>query len=137
MKFGDSKNPLLISVRSGARISMPGMMDTILNLGLGEKTLKGLIDKSGDERFVYDSYRRFVQMYSDVVLGVSREKMEERISERKAQKGSGWTPSLPAKTGRNSFPNSRVSSKRRRAKISRKTRKNSSGAPSERSSNPG
>ena len=87
MKFGDPQNPLLISVRSGARISMPGMMDTILNLGLGEKTIRGLIEKSGDERFVYDSYRRFVQMYSDVVLGVSREKMEERISEKKTRKG--------------------------------------------------
>ena len=68
--FGDPKNPLLLSIRSGARISMPGMMDTILNLGLSEKTVKGLIAKSGDERFAYDSYRRFVQMYSDVVLGV-------------------------------------------------------------------
>jgi pyruvate,orthophosphate dikinase len=86
-KFGDPKNPFLLSVRSGARVSMPGMMDTILNLGLNEKTVNGLITNSGDERFAYDSYRRFIQMYADVVLGVEREKMEERISERKRQKG--------------------------------------------------
>ena len=86
-KFGDAKNPLLLSVRSGARVSMPGMMDTILNLGINDKTVEGLIEKSGDARFAYDSYRRFAQMYSDVVLGVSREKMEERIAERKQQKG--------------------------------------------------
>ncbi|MBZ0200553.1 MAG: pyruvate, phosphate dikinase [Ignavibacteriaceae bacterium] len=69
-KFGDSKNPLLLSVRSGARASMPGMMDTILNLGLNDVTVKGLIDKTNNPRFAYDSYRRFVQMYGDVVLGL-------------------------------------------------------------------
>lgn len=67
-KFGDAKNPLLVSCRSGARVSMPGMMDTVLNIGLNEATLKGLIDKTGNERFAWDSYRRFVQMYGDVVL---------------------------------------------------------------------
>jgi pyruvate,orthophosphate dikinase len=86
-KFGDPQNPLLLSVRSGARISMPGMMDTILNLGLNDKTVQGLIAKSGDGRFAYDSYRRFVQMYGDVVLGVDRKQMEERIDERKNRKG--------------------------------------------------
>jgi len=69
-KFGDAKNPLLVSVRSGARASMPGMMDTILNLGLNDTTVKGLIKKTNNPRFVYDSYRRFVQMYGDVVLGL-------------------------------------------------------------------
>lgn len=69
-KFGDPKNPLLVSVRSGARISMPGMMDTILNLGLNDVTVQGLIEKTGNPRFAYDSYRRFVQMYGDVVLGL-------------------------------------------------------------------
>ena len=69
-KFGDEKNPLLVSVRSGARASMPGMMDTILNLGLNDSTVQGLIRKTGTERFVWDSYRRFVQMYGDVVLGL-------------------------------------------------------------------
>src|SRR5271166_4874391 len=67
-KFGDPKNPLLVSCRSGARVSMPGMMDTVLNIGLNEATLRGLIDKTGNERFAWDSYRRFVQMYGDVVL---------------------------------------------------------------------
>jgi pyruvate,orthophosphate dikinase len=67
-KFGDAKNPLLVSCRSGARVSMPGMMDTVLNIGLNEATLRGLIDKTGNERFAWDSYRRFVQMYGDVVL---------------------------------------------------------------------
>src|SRR5438552_17581247 len=69
-KFGDPKNPLLVSCRSGARVSMPGMMDTVLNIGLNENTLRGLIDKTGNERFGWDSYRRFVQMYGDVVLGL-------------------------------------------------------------------
>src|SRR5438132_11268614 len=69
-KFGDPKNPLLVSCRSGARVSMPGMMDTVLNIGLNEATLRGLIEKTGNERFAWDSYRRFVQMYGDVVLGL-------------------------------------------------------------------
>jgi len=69
-KFGDPKNPLLVSVRSGARISMPGMMDTVLNIGLNDQTIQGLIAKTGNERFAYDSYRRFVNMYADVVMGV-------------------------------------------------------------------
>src|SRR4051812_41788144 len=76
-KFGDPKNPLLVSVRSGARASMPGMMDTILNLGLNDKTAAGLAAKSGNERFAYDSYRRFVAMYGDVVLGLKPEKKED------------------------------------------------------------
>jgi pyruvate,orthophosphate dikinase len=69
-KFGDPKNPLLVSVRSGARASMPGMMDTILNLGLNDRTVEGLIAKTGNPRFAYDCYRRFVAMYGDVVLGL-------------------------------------------------------------------
>src|SRR5438067_1585978 len=69
-KFGDPKNPLLVSCRSGARVSMPGMMDTVLNIGLNESSLRGLIEKTGNERFAWDSYRRFVQMYGDVVLGL-------------------------------------------------------------------
>jgi len=76
-KFGDAKNPLLVSCRSGARVSMPGMMDTVLNIGLNEGTLRGLIDKTGNERFGWDSYRRFVQMYGDVVLGLKPESKEE------------------------------------------------------------
>ena len=76
-KFGDPENPLLVSVRSGARVSMPGMMDTVLNLGLNAQTVKGLIKKSGNERFGWDSYRRFVQMYGDVVLGLKPESKDE------------------------------------------------------------
>jgi len=72
-RFGDAANPLLVSVRSGARVSMPGMMDTVLNLGLNDETVQGLAHSSGDERFAYDSYRRFVAMYGDVVLGLKRE----------------------------------------------------------------
>src|SRR5205085_11255406 len=76
-KFGDAKNPLLVSCRSGARVSMPGMMDTVLNIGLNENTLRGLIEKTGNERFAWDSYRRFVQMYGDVVLGLKPEDKKE------------------------------------------------------------
>ncbi|MBN1340521.1 MAG: pyruvate, phosphate dikinase [Bacteroidales bacterium] len=76
MKFGDDKNPLLLSVRSGARASMPGMMDTVLNLGLNEKAVEGLAKKTGNDRFAWDSYRRFVQMFGDVVLGMKPESKE-------------------------------------------------------------
>ncbi len=86
-KFGDPENPLLLAVRSGARVSMPGMMDTVLNLGLNDTTLQGLIKKSGNERFAYDSYRRFIQMYSNVVLGVDHDHFEQLIDEKKKEKG--------------------------------------------------
>ncbi len=78
-KFGDAADPLLVSVRSGARVSMPGMMDTVLNLGLNDETVKGLASASGDERFAWDSYRRFIQMYSDVVLGVDHYLFEDAL----------------------------------------------------------
>lgn len=81
--FGDVRNPLLVSVRSGAAISMPGMMDTILNLGLNEDTIRGIIEKSGDERFAYDSYRRFIQMFSNVVLGIKGDLFEGILDEIK------------------------------------------------------
>ena len=86
-KFADPNDPLLFSVRSGARISMPGMMDTVLNLGLNDETVKGLAKASGDERFAYDSYRRFLQMYSDVVLGVKHENFEHALTALKDKKG--------------------------------------------------
>jgi len=82
-KFGSSENPLLLSVRSGARVSMPGMMDTVLNLGLNDETVQGLATQSGDERFAYDSYRRFIQMYGDVVLGVDHHEFEDVIERYK------------------------------------------------------
>ena len=86
-KFGDPKNPLLVSVRSGARASMPGMMDTILNLGLNDITVQGVIEQSRDERFAYDAYRRFVQMYSDVVMGMSKETLEHLLEHKKEERG--------------------------------------------------
>ena len=93
LRFGDPTNPLLLSVRSGARASMPGMMDTILNLGLNDEVVEGLIKKTGNERFAYDSYRRFVQMYGDVVMGMKPQNKEDIdpfeaiIDEVKAQRG--------------------------------------------------
>ena len=81
--FGDSKNPLLVSVRSGARASMPGMMDTVLNLGLNDQTVDALATQSGDRRFAFDSYRRFITMYSDVVLGIEHHHFEEILEEHK------------------------------------------------------
>jgi len=86
-KFADPADPLLFSVRSGARVSMPGMMDTVLNLGLNDETVKGLIARSGSERFSYDSYRRLVQMYGDVVMGVSGESFEHAIDAIKKERG--------------------------------------------------
>ena len=86
-KFGDTKNPLLLSVRSGARVSMPGMMDTILNLGLNDKTVKGLAKKTSNGRFANDSYRRFIQMYGNVVMGVKSYHFEELIENYKLTKG--------------------------------------------------
>ncbi|HZP76660.1 MAG TPA: pyruvate, phosphate dikinase [Pseudolabrys sp.] len=85
--FGDEKNPLLVSVRSGARASMPGMMDTVLNLGLNDRTVEALAAKSGDRRFAYDSYRRFITMYSDVVLGVEHHHFEELLDYLKEREG--------------------------------------------------
>ena len=85
--FGDKKNPLLVSVRSGARVSMPGMMDTVLNLGLNDETVQGLYKKTNNEKFAYDSYRRFIQMYSNVVLGVDHHNFEDLIEKYKLTKG--------------------------------------------------
>lgn len=86
-KFGDRENPLLVSVRSGARASMPGMMDTILNLGINDVVAATIAEKTGNERFAYDSYRRFIQMFADVVKGLSKKRFEEIIDEVKAEKG--------------------------------------------------
>ncbi len=87
LRFGDSEKPLLVSVRSGARVSMPGMMDTVLNLGLNDETVLGLERSSGDPRFAWDSYRRFIQMYGSVVLGVSHHRFEEIIEDVKNEMG--------------------------------------------------
>ena len=86
-KFGSTENPLLVSVRSGARVSMPGMMDTILNLGLNDDAVKGLAKRTGDERFAYDSYRRFIQMFSEIVMGIPHKVFEELLDTKKKEKG--------------------------------------------------
>ena len=100
--FGDAKNPLLVSVRSGARASMPGMMDTVLNLGLNDKTVEALAELSGDRRFAYDSYRRFITMYSDVVLGFEHHHFEEILDTFKDSQGlHARHRSRPATTGSN------------------------------------
>src|SRR6202030_4034338 len=85
--FGDTTNPLLVSVRSGARASMPGMMDTVLNLGLNDLTVEALARQSGDRRFAYDSYRRFITMYSDVVLGIEHHQFEDILDDIKDRAG--------------------------------------------------
>ena len=87
MGFGDAENPLLVAVRSGAKASMPGMMDTVLNLGLNERTLQGLIKKTGNGRFAYDAYRRFITMFGSIVLGIKREKFERLLENAKAERG--------------------------------------------------
>lgn len=95
-KFGDASNPLLVSVRSGARVSMPGMMDTVLNLGLNDETVEGLASGSDNPRFAWDSYRRFIQMYSDVVLGVDHYHFEELIEIHKEELGVDLDTDLTA-----------------------------------------
>ena len=95
-KFGDKTNPLLVSVRSGARASMPGMMDTVLNLGLNDETVEGLAIRSGDARFAYDSYRRFIQMYGQVVLGVEHHLFEEILEDHKLDTGAHLDTDLTA-----------------------------------------
>ena len=95
-KFGDTANPLLVSCRSGAKFSMPGMMDTVLNIGLNDETAKGMVKLTGNERFVYDSYRRLIQMFGSVVLGISDEAFEEPMDEFKAQKGAKADTDLTA-----------------------------------------
>ena len=94
--FGDVQNPLLVSVRSGSRASMPGMMDTVLNLGLNDQTVEGLAARSGDRRFAYDTYRRFIQMYADVVLGLDHELFEEILENYKGLKGFEYDTELGA-----------------------------------------
>ena len=95
-KFGDPKNPLLVSVRSGARFSMPGMMDTILNLGLNDRTVQGLGKKTKNERFAYESYRRFLMMFSDVVLGIDKENFEDIFDQGKRERGAASDIDLKA-----------------------------------------
>ncbi len=95
-RLGDRNDPLLVSVRSGAAASMPGMMDTILNLGLNDETVSGLINKTGNERFCYDSYRRFIQMFGDVVMGVEHHLFEEILQRVKIEKRIKFDTDLSA-----------------------------------------
>jgi pyruvate, orthophosphate dikinase len=108
-RFGAAEgSPLLVSVRSGAAVSMPGMMDTILNLGLNDQTVEALARESGDERFAFDSYRRFVQMYGNVVLGIHGERFESLLEESEAgARRSRRTPSWRRLTCGSSWPSSR------------------------------
>ena len=99
-RFGDPWSPLLVSVRSGARVSMPGMMDTVLNLGLNDETVEGLVRQARDERFAYDSYRRFIQMYGDVVLGVEHHNFEEILELHKEDRGVTLDTELTAEDWR-------------------------------------
>jgi pyruvate,orthophosphate dikinase len=95
-KLGDSSDPLLVSVRSGAKFSMPGMMDTVLNLGLNDKSVVGIAKNSGDERFAYDSYRRFIAMYGRIVLGIEGEKFEHSLEDVKHRTNSKTDADIPA-----------------------------------------
>ncbi len=94
LKFGDAENSLLVSVRSGARVSMPGMMDTVLNIGLNDASVKGLVEKTRNERFAYDCYRRFIQMFGDVVLGLDREEFEKILESKKKERGVNYDTQL-------------------------------------------
>src|SRR4051794_13734496 len=95
-RLGDSDDPLLVSVRSGARSSMPGMMDTVLNLGLNDESVEGLAKQTSDDRFAYDSYRRFVAMYGRIVLGVDAAKFDEPLEELKERTGAASDAAIPA-----------------------------------------
>ena len=96
MKFNDKVNPLLVSVRSGAAVSMPGMMDTVLNLGLNDETVEALIKKTGNERFAWDAYRRFIQMFGNVVMGIEHEKFEHALQSKKNEKSARFDTDLTA-----------------------------------------
>ena len=136
--FGDKSNPLLVSVRSGARASMPGMMDTVLNLGLNDETVTALAKKSGDRRFAYDSYRRFITMYSDVVLGVGHEHFEELLDRHKDRQGYTLDTDLDCRRlGRAGRALQEAGARGDAASRSRRTRTSSCGAPSARCSAPG
>ncbi len=145
-KFGDLKKPLLVAVRSGARDSMPGMMDTILNLGLNDETVLALVKATKNDRFAWDCYRRFIQMYGDVVMGVQKragedhEPFEALIEEYKAELFPGRrsrTPRSRSPTSGRWSPASKPSSRNAPARNFRRTPGNNSGAPYRPSSAPG
>ena len=129
-RFGDADNPLLVSVRSGARVSMPGMMDTVLNLGLNDRAVEGLARQSGDERFAYDSYRRFIQMYGQVVLGVEHHHFEELLENHKLDTGADARHRADGRGLEGHRRGFKDVVRRRRASRSRRSRRSSSGARS-------
>lgn len=119
-KFGSTENPFLVSVRSGARASMPGMMDTILNLGLNDETVVALANLTGNERFAYDSYRRFIQMFSDVVMEVEKAKFDEIFDGAKKNTIANLTPTLLPTTLRKSLKHTKPCLNRSRDLTSRR-----------------
>ena len=108
-RLGDAERPLLVSVRSGAPVSMPGMMDTVLNLGLNDRTVEGLARSTEDARFAYDSYRRFIQMYADVVLGVDHYLFEDPLEETKREQGYELDTELRSSRSSMALPSRRTS----------------------------
>ncbi len=125
--FGDPANPLLVSVRSGAKFSMPGMMDTVLNLGLNEQTLQGLIALTGNERFGWDAYRRFIQMFGRIVMGVEGEQFDHAMDAAKHARGrqARHGPRRGAPCGRSPTRSRRSCASRHRPRRSRATRTSS------------
>ncbi len=136
-RFGDPANPLLVSVRSGARASMPGMMDTVLNLGLNDETVEGLAARAGDRRFAYDSYRRFIGMYSDVVLGVDHAEFEDILGGFKEQRGYALDTEVTAEEWQGLIARYKALVEEATENPSRKRPTSSSGAPSPPSSSRG
>ena len=135
--FGDAANPLLVSVRSGAPASMPGMMDTVLNLGLNDETVEGLAERSSDRRFAFVSYRRFIQMYGSVVLGIDHHYFEELLENYKLAAAPSSTPTSRPKAGKAWSGSTRRLSRTSSGRLFRRTRRNSSGARSARYSRAG
>ena len=137
-KLGDAADPLLVSVRSGARESMPGMLDTVLNLGLNDESVEGLARSTDNERFAWDSYRRFVQMFGNVCRGIKGERFEELIEA--AKRDSGVEEDVRARRGRAEGADRALqgrSSPRRPARTSRRIRRSSCASRSGRCSTPG
>ncbi len=132
-KFGDKKNPLLVSCRSGSKFSMPGMMDTVLNIGLNEETAEGMITLTGDARFVYDAYRRLIQMFGTVVMGLDAKPFHQALEEAKAKAGVTEDAEIPAPVLKDLVATLRRSSVTRRDAISRSIQSSSSSWPPKRS----
>ena len=122
-EFGSTENPLLVSVRSGARVSMPGMMDTILNLGLNDVAVEAMAKLTNNPRFAYDSYRRFIQMFSDVVMGIEKRLFENKIDEIKEARGVEFDTELTADDLKELVDQYKVIYKKKKVRISHKIQK--------------